>query len=236
MIATRRAWIRRARRWPRRRPRAARAPAARDPSPVKETFVLEPPAPPAVAKPQPGMLRVGTITVGAPFRGRSFVFRESELKFETDYYHEFLVAPAANIGEATARALAAANMFASVVPSGVIADPDWVLEGFVDALYGDARDAAKPQAVLTITYLPAPRVGRRRRSAVVAQVRAPAGVHGRKRGRLRHRAQHRARRNPRGAVARPFGADAAEVLARRADAPPASARDTSRAGFDGRGA
>ena len=122
------------------------------PAPVKETFVLEPPAPPAAARPQPGMLRVGTITVGAPFRGRSFVFRESELKFETDYYHEFLVAPAANIGEATARALAAANTFASVVPPGVIADPDWVLEGFVDALYGDARDVAKPHAVLTITF------------------------------------------------------------------------------------
>ena len=153
MIASRRAWIH----------RALLAAAATSlalaagcsltrPAPVKESFVLEPPTPPAVAKPQPGMLRVGTITVGAPFRGRSFVFRESELKFETDYYHEFLVAPSANIGEATARALAAANTFASVVPAGVIADPDWVLEGFVDALYGDARDVSKPFAVLTITY------------------------------------------------------------------------------------
>ena len=153
MIASRRAWIH----------RVLLAAAATSlalaagcsftrPAPVKESFVLEPPAPPAVAKPQPGMLRVGTITVGAPFRGRSFVFRESELKFETDYYHEFLVAPSANVGEATARALAAANTFASVVPAGVIADPDWVLEGFVDALYGDARDVSKPFAVLTITY------------------------------------------------------------------------------------
>ena len=152
MIATRRAWTRRALLAAAATTLMALTAGCTRPAPVKETFVLEPPAPPAVAKPQPGMLRVGTITVGAPFRGRSFVFRESELKFETDYYHEFLVAPAANIGEATARALAAANTFASVVPSGVIADPDWVLEGFVDALYGDARDVAKPQAVLTITF------------------------------------------------------------------------------------
>ena len=90
--------------------------------------------------------------VGAPFRGRSFVFRESELKFETDYYHEFLVAPGANIGEATARALAAAKVFATVAPTGVVVDPDWFLDGFVDALYGDARKVDKPAAVLTITY------------------------------------------------------------------------------------
>ena len=153
MIATRRVWM--------RRTLAAAAAAAlalaggcsfTRPAPVKETFVLEPASPPPAAKSQPGLLRVGTVTVGAPFRGRSFVFRESELKFETDYYHEFLVAPAANIGEATARALGAAKVFASVAPSGVVVDPDWILDGFVESLYGDARDVAKPAAVLTITY------------------------------------------------------------------------------------
>jgi hypothetical protein len=122
------------------------------PSPVKEAFVLEPANPPAVAKTQAGSLRVGTFTVAAPFRGRAFVVRETDLKFDTDYYHEFLVAPNANIAEATARALAAAKVFASVTPAGVPADADWVLEAFVDALYGDARQAGKPYAVLSITY------------------------------------------------------------------------------------
>jgi len=62
------------------------------------------------------------------------------------------VAPGANISEATARALAAAKVFASVAPQGVVVDPDWLLDGFVDALYGDARNVDKPIAVLTITY------------------------------------------------------------------------------------
>ncbi len=35
---------------------------------------------------------------------------------------------------------------------GVVVDADWVLDGFVGALYADARDAAKPVAVLQITY------------------------------------------------------------------------------------
>ena len=122
------------------------------PAPIKGTYVLEPPFPPAVARSQAGMLRVGTTVIAAPYRGRAFVFRETELKYETDYYHEFLVAPSANIGEATARALAGAKVFERVAPSGVLADADWVLESFVNALYGDIRDKAKPAVVLSITY------------------------------------------------------------------------------------
>ena len=122
------------------------------PSPVKGTFVLDPALPAPVAKTQPGLLRVGSVTVGAPFRGKQFVFRDTDLQYETDYYNEFLVAPAANISEATARALAAAKVFASVSPSSVTLDPDWILDGFVESLYGDGRDMSKPEAVLTITY------------------------------------------------------------------------------------
>jgi uncharacterized lipoprotein YmbA len=121
------------------------------PAPVKGTFVLDPPVPPPVAKTQPGSLRIGAVAVGAAFRGRQFVFRESELKYETDYYNEFLVAPAANIGEAVARALAAAKVFTAVVPGGT-ADPDWTLDVFVGSLYGDGRAMDKPAAVLSMTF------------------------------------------------------------------------------------
>ena len=122
------------------------------PAPVKGTFVLEPPLPPAVAKPQPDSLRVGSVAVGAAFRGRQFVFREADLKYETDYYNEFLVAPAANIGEAVARALTAAKVFSAVVPSGTTADSSLTLDVFVGSLYGDGRTMDKPAAVLSITF------------------------------------------------------------------------------------
>jgi cholesterol transport system auxiliary component len=152
MTASRREWIRRALTIAAGTALGLAAGGCTRPSPVKGTYVLEPALPPPVAKTQAGLLRVGTITVGAPYRARSFVVRESDLKFETDYYNEFLVAPGANISEATARALAAAKVFASVAPQGVVVDPDWLLDGFVDALYGDARSLEKPAAVLTITY------------------------------------------------------------------------------------
>lgn len=120
-------------------------------SPVKGTYLLEP-ALPAAAKSQAGALRIATINVAAPFRGRSFVYRETDLKFVSDYYEEWLVAPSAMVTEATVRALAAAKTFTAVAPVGQLADANWTLDGFVTSLYGDMRERAKPQAVLEITF------------------------------------------------------------------------------------
>jgi ABC-type uncharacterized transport system auxiliary subunit len=122
-------------------------------APVRETFLLDPPAPPGAAQSQPGTLRVGTINVAAPFRGKSFVYRVGELRFETDYYVEFLVAPSAMFTELTARALEASHVFARVVPPGSGGDADVSLEGFVSALYADVKDGASPvSAELAVTY------------------------------------------------------------------------------------
>jgi len=122
------------------------------PAPVKQTYLIEPAAPAAIARKQAATLRVGTINVAAPFRARSFVVREGDLRYETDFYSEFLVAPAPMIGEATARALDRAGVFARVVPPGAPPDADFVLDGFVGALYEDRREPGRPAAAIAITY------------------------------------------------------------------------------------
>jgi ABC-type uncharacterized transport system auxiliary subunit len=121
-------------------------------APVKETFLLEPPMPPAVAKPLPVSVRVAGVNVAAPYRGRAFIYRTEALRYETDYYVEFLVSPAAMFTEQTNRALEAAHVFERVVPPGSGADSDVTLEGFVSALYADARGGNPSAAELTITY------------------------------------------------------------------------------------
>lgn len=121
-------------------------------APVKDMYLLDPALPPAVAKPQPGSLRVGTLQVGAPYRARTFVVRDTELKYESDFYNEFIVPPGLMLADDTARALAGAKLFADVRRPGVAVTSDWLLDGFVGALYADLRDAAKPSAVLEITY------------------------------------------------------------------------------------
>lgn len=122
------------------------------PAPVRQTFLLEPKLPPAAAQSQPAALRVGVVNVAAPYRGKAFVYRLGDLRFETDFYVEFLVPPAAMLTEQTARALTSARPFARIAGPGAAADAEWVLDGFADALYADTRDAGKPVAELSITY------------------------------------------------------------------------------------
>jgi cholesterol transport system auxiliary component len=128
-------------------------------APVRQTFLLEPKLPPAATQSQPGGLRVGVVNVAAPYRGRAFVYRLGELRFETDFYVEFLVPPAAMLTEQTARALATAKPFARIAGPGSAADAEWVLDGFADALYADTRNSGKPVAELSITYYLTPAGG-----------------------------------------------------------------------------
>ena len=122
------------------------------PMPVKEMYLLEPPPLPAAAQTSPLSARIGTVTVAAPYRDRTFVVREADLRFENDYYHEFVVAPAPMIAEAIARALAQARTFSKVIPPGAPPEADLTIDAFVGALFADNRDPKAPAAELAITF------------------------------------------------------------------------------------
>ena len=129
------------------------------PAPVRQTFLIEPPAVSPITQPQPGALRVGPISVAAPFRGKSFVFRMDELRYETDFYDEFLVPPASMLTDQTTRALARARPFTRISGPGATADAEFVLDGFASALYADMRQPGKPAADVAITYYLTPTTG-----------------------------------------------------------------------------
>jgi ABC-type uncharacterized transport system auxiliary subunit len=122
------------------------------PAPVRQTYLLEPALPPAVAHRRAETLRVARVDVAAPFRDRDFVYRVEALRYETDFYDQFLVAPSAMFTEQTARALDAAHVFARVLPQGSGADADATLQGFVSAVFADARNGQPVAAELAITY------------------------------------------------------------------------------------
>ncbi len=92
------------------------------------------------------------MTVAAPYRDRAFVVREADLRFENDFYHEYVVAPASMIAEAVARSLAEAKVFAKVIPPGAPPEADFTIDAFVSALYADNRDPKAPAAVLALTF------------------------------------------------------------------------------------
>jgi len=123
------------------------------PSPVKDTYLLQV-TPPTQASPtpQPATLKIATIAVAAPFRGKVLTYREGELKYETDFYNEFLVSPSAMLTDTAGAWLAAARVFRDVLPASANTDGDFVLEGFVSEFYGDFRDSAKPTAVISAKF------------------------------------------------------------------------------------
>ena len=123
---------------------------------AKRTFLLEPTPPPMATVQKLTSLRLGLVNVAAPYRGKAFVYRQGELKYEADFYSEFFVSPAAMLSEATARALSAANVFRRTVPPGASDPADYVLDGFASELYGDMREPAKPVAAVAITYYLSP--------------------------------------------------------------------------------
>lgn len=123
------------------------------PAPLKSNFILEPARPaPAAGVARPATLRVETVAVAAPFQGRALVYREGELKYEADFYNQFLVYPAQMIGEAIAAWLAAAGLYHAVLPPSSTLGGDQSLDAFVSEFYGDLRDGAKPAAVVTIKF------------------------------------------------------------------------------------
>ena len=121
--------------------------------PDKRYFVLEvnrnvnPSNPPGN-----GVLQIANIRVSPRYEDKGFVYRTSGSSYESDFYNQFLVSPAALLGEELRKGLAQSQIFRHVINSSSQLEPTHVLEGVVDALYGDFRDPGAPKAVLEMEF------------------------------------------------------------------------------------
>ncbi len=122
------------------------------PPPVKLMFLLEPTPPAAAATPRPGTLRIGTVTVAGPFHDRNFVRRETDSRYATDYYDEFVTPPGPMLAEVTSRALSRGHVFAHVAAPGTSLEADYALDAFVSGLYADHRGNGTCKAVIAMSF------------------------------------------------------------------------------------
>ena len=121
--------------------------------PDKRYYVLEVPAKANPSNPAASeTLEVSNIRVSPRYADRSFVYRTSESGYESDFYNQFLVAPTSLITEEVRKGLIETQNFKHVIGSANQSQPSYVLEGTVNALYGDFRNADSPRAVLEMEF------------------------------------------------------------------------------------
>jgi len=99
-----------------------------------------------------GILALANVRVSPRYADKNFVYRISESGYETDFYNQFLTVPDLLIGEELRRGLGAAQIFKYVLGPANQQRADYLLEGSVNALYGDFRNLKAPAAVLELEF------------------------------------------------------------------------------------
>ena len=117
--------------------------------PEKRYFVIQVAEPKALAANNGQVLSVANLNISPRFADRGFVYRTSETEYESDFYNQFLSAPAILITEETRKALGGSRFKFVVGPASPLT-PNYVLEGSINALYGDFRNPGAPTAVLEL--------------------------------------------------------------------------------------
>ena len=96
------------------------------------------------------ILRIAPFRIASTFHGRAFIYRFDEHRYQSDYYHQFFTEPGRLITAATEKWLSASGRFALASSVSSHLGADLLLEGTVDALYGDFRQPQSPQAVIEL--------------------------------------------------------------------------------------
>lgn len=122
--------------------------------PARRYFVLNLNAEPLRVKGNPaGVLKLNRVRVSPPYDGKGFVYRLGPQVFETDFYHQFLAAPGAMIGDELHETLQRSELFQYVVNSASPVESTHQLQAIVDALYGDFTEEGAGKAVLRISFV-----------------------------------------------------------------------------------
>ena len=98
------------------------------------------------------ILLVRPFTLSPGYHSKELTYRTDSSQYESDYYNQFIIDAGRQIGEQTRLWLTHSEIFAHVVPPGGTMSATHLLEGNITRLYGDFRDKANPQAVMSITF------------------------------------------------------------------------------------
>jgi hypothetical protein len=122
--------------------------------PEKKSFLIEIKSNSETSKsrsiPAEWVVKLRKVNVSSKFSDKSFVYRKSETKYESDFYNEFLISPQQNIAEEFVRYLDASNAFKSATDMSSRIEASHFIEVDVIQLYGDFRDSSRPQSLIEL--------------------------------------------------------------------------------------
>jgi hypothetical protein len=95
-------------------------------------------------------LKIGSVSVAAPYDGRSLVYRLGDQRFEKDFYNIYTALPAEMIANAEREWINKSGIFAAAVGQSNSFFPYYTLQATVDEFYGDYR--VRPEAVVSIEF------------------------------------------------------------------------------------
>ncbi len=94
-------------------------------------------------------VKINKFKISNLYESKNFIYKNSQVNYESDFYNEFLVFPVSNISEIF-------SQWADQVELGLISpntfdnEKLYILSGNVTSLYGDFTNVQKPYAVLGI--------------------------------------------------------------------------------------
>jgi len=107
--------------------------------PQKSRYALEVEAPSIEAPVGAPTILVRPLRSAEQSASRLFTYRTTDGRWHSDYYNEFFAAPAALVTVQTQRALAGAGLFSHTLLVGSRSPTDFVLDGYLTAIYADAE-------------------------------------------------------------------------------------------------
>ena len=98
------------------------------------------------------IIEIRPFTIDSAFSLKTLTYRIAQNKYESDYYNQFLISPAAMITETTKNWLWASGIAQKIQSPGSYNEPTHIIEGNIVSLYGDYRDKSSPKAVMEIRF------------------------------------------------------------------------------------
>ena len=107
---------------------------------------------PAVTAALDGVLALRPLRISPSYARTEFVYRTGDVTLESDFYNEFFIPPSRLITDEVRRWFEASGLFRTIVDSASPIEPNYLLEGAVQAIYGEYRPSAPPRAALELQF------------------------------------------------------------------------------------